>query len=48
MQNPRLQAIRLVVELVNTCRMALIDACRISAHQYQVDSDWLYRELTEK
>ena len=48
MQNPRFQAIRLVVDLVNTTGMALWDACRCAAFQHQVDCDWLYRELTEK
>lgn len=42
----RLAAIQMVVRLVTITGMSLINACRASANYYQVDSDWLYRELT--
>lgn len=42
----RLNAIQYVVQLVLNMKMSMWDACRISASKYQVDSDWLYREMT--
>ena len=48
MRTPAFAAIQLVVSLVKTTKMALIDACRIAAFQYNVDYQWLYTQLKGK
>lgn len=46
MTHPKFRALRLVVHLVTSFKMALRDACRAAGHREGVDPDWLYRELT--
>lgn len=42
----KLSALHYVVQLMINLKMSMWDACRLSAAKYHVDSDWLYRELT--
>lgn len=43
----RALALKMVFSLVRVTRMGLHDACRAAAKRHQVDSDWLYRQVTE-
>lgn len=47
MTTPFYRAVGLVVSLMKTTGMSLINACRIAAFETGVDSDRLYRELTQ-
>lgn len=48
MNEPKFRAINLAVRLVKTTGMSLWNACRAAGFQTGVNSDWIYRELTEK
>lgn len=48
MNEPKFRAINMAVRLVKVSGMSLWNACRAAAFSTGVDSDWIYRELTEK
>jgi len=47
MNNPLQNALTMADYLISTCGMALWDACRIAAQEYQLDTVQLYRIMTD-